>query len=109
MQEQVTYYIDDLTGQKGDDVKTRVFGFDGLSYEIDLSDKNYTRLEKALAPFVEKARKVSTNGRRKSNGSKKMSREESRAIREWAHKKNKKVSDRGRIPEALVSEYHAGK
>ena len=29
------------------------------------------------------------------------------AIREWARARNKKISDRGRIPEEIVAEYHA--
>ena len=34
-------------------------------------------------------------------------REQNRAIREWAKKAGKKISDRGRIPQEIVDEYHA--
>ena len=36
-----------------------------------------------------------------------MDREQNRAIREWARAQGKKISDRGRIPEDIVAEYHA--
>jgi hypothetical protein len=34
-------------------------------------------------------------------------REQNKAIRDWARKQGRQVSDRGRIPEEIVAEYHA--
>ncbi|MEU0765389.1 histone-like nucleoid-structuring protein Lsr2, partial [Streptomyces microflavus] len=34
-------------------------------------------------------------------------REQNQAIRDWAKKAGKSISDRGRIPQEVVNEYHA--
>ena len=47
---------DDLNGGKAD--QTIAFGFDGVSYEIDLSRKNARDFERAVRPYVGAARKV---------------------------------------------------
>lgn len=52
---------DDLDGSGN--AETVSFGFDGVTYEVDLGKKNRTRLEKALAPFIE-AGPASTGWRR---------------------------------------------
>jgi hypothetical protein len=44
--ETITRLVDDLDG--GTAERTVVFGWDGHRYEIDLSKKNITALEKAL-------------------------------------------------------------
>lgn len=48
---------DDLDGSEG--VETVSFALDGKSYEIDLNEKNATKLRKALAPFIDAGRKAS--------------------------------------------------
>jgi hypothetical protein len=48
---------DDLDGSA--DAETIAFGWDGVNYEIDLSAKNRTKLDKAFAPYVQAARRVS--------------------------------------------------
>jgi hypothetical protein len=55
----VIVFEDDVDGGKADE--TVRFGLDGATYEIDLSDRNADRLRKALAPFLDAARK--TGGR----------------------------------------------
>ena len=40
---------DDLDGSEN--AQTVSFGFNGVTYEIDLAAKNRAKLEKALAPF----------------------------------------------------------
>lgn len=104
----VTKLIDDL--DKGEADETVKFGLDGIQYEIDLSSKNAAALREAIAPYVKAGSKVTRSGatsgsRRRSTQS--LDREQNRAIREWARKKNKKISDRGRIPEEIVAEYQA--
>jgi hypothetical protein len=50
----VTELTDDIDGSEA--VKTVTFGYQARQYEIDLSQKNFDRLGKALAPFINKAR-----------------------------------------------------
>jgi hypothetical protein len=103
----ITRLIDDL--DQGDADETVKFGLDGVQYEIDLSAKNAAKLREALAPYVAvgtKAGKAVTGGGRR-RGSPTLDREQNRAIREWAKSKGKTISDRGRIPEDIVADYHA--
>lgn len=104
----ITKLIDDLDqGQADESVK---FGLDGVQYEIDLSSKNAAALRDALAPYVKAGSKVTRSGATpgpRRRGTQSLDREQNRAIREWARKKNKQISDRGRIPEEIVNEYHA--
>ncbi|MEY9214634.1 Lsr2 family protein [Thermobifida halotolerans] len=98
--------IDDLDG--GEAEETVSFGIDGSTYEIDLSGDNAARLRAALAPFVEAARKAPAKraaGRGKQRTA--PNRDRSAEIRAWAKAAGKQVSDRGRIPQAIVDEYHA--
>lgn len=55
-----TVIIDDLDGSE-DNVETIVFGIDGLSYEVDLGEKNHQRLRELLNPFIEAARPHAQN------------------------------------------------
>ncbi|HEY8472241.1 MAG TPA: Lsr2 family protein [Natronosporangium sp.] len=104
----ITRLIDDLDNSDADE--TVKFGLDGVQYEIDLSAKNAAKLRQALEPYVNAGTRVgrapaSTPRRR---GSQTVSdRAQNKAIREWARSKKKKISDRGRIPEEIVQEYHA--
>jgi hypothetical protein len=99
----VRQLIDDIDGaeipeSQGERVE---FTLRGVSYEIDLSEANATKLDKALKPYVDAARKVRpASGRRsKANGagSGSPSKERLAAIREWARKNGHDVSQRGRI------------
>jgi hypothetical protein len=88
------------------------FGLDGVTYEIDLTDRNANNLRKSLAEYVAHARR--TGGRVKrgmaaktGNGSVTASHEQARAIREWARRNGHEVSNRGRIPASLIEAFEA--
>jgi len=49
--------VDDLDGSQADETVT--FGLDGVSYEIDLSSGNASKLRGELTQYVEHARKSS--------------------------------------------------
>lgn len=90
------------------------FGLDGVSYEIDLSAANATRLRDSLAEFVEGARKVRKDGgavkqRRVQVATGLTGREQNKAARDWARVTfpDRNVSDRGRLPKDLVEKYLA--
>ncbi len=95
---------DDLDGSE--DAETVSFGFDGVTYEIDLGKKNRARLEKALAPFVEAGRRVPGGGRRRGSrpGG---SRADRGAVRAWARAAGLQVSERGRISADIMRQYEA--
>lgn len=104
----ITKLIDDM--DKGEADETVRFGLDGVQYEIDLSVKNATKLRSVLEPYVKAGSKLGRTGagptRRRGNQTV-TDRAQNKAIREWARSKRKKISDRGRIPEEIVAEYHA--
>jgi len=109
--------VDDMDGSTA--AETVEFGLDGVSYEIDLSDGNATKLRDALAGYVTNARRA--GGRRRSGGGggtrrpggagarPSVDREQNAAIREWARKQGMKISDRGRIPAEVLAAYHKGR
>lgn len=95
---------DDITG--GNAAETITFGLDGVTYEIDLNEKNAKKLRDALAGYVDAGRRVS--GRRKSSTSSSSSRSNSgelAKIREWARANGHQVSDRGRISQKVRDAY----
>lgn len=102
--------IDDLDGSS--DAKTIAFGLEGVDYEIDLSDANADELRKALARYIESARKsAGRRGRRPSTGrgtgGSGYSREQLAAVRAWARNNGYKVSDRGRLPATVLRAFEA--
>jgi hypothetical protein len=128
-QKMTVLLIDDLDGRTGDDIETVEFGLDGVTYEIDLSDGHARRLrDDVLGEFVEHARR--TGGRIKrghgraaqiagaetdtassqvldpgNDGSVGRGREQTQAIRDWARQNGYTISDRGRVPGAIISAF----
>ena len=100
--------IDDIDGSEG--AETITFALDGVSYEIDLSNKNAAKLRDAFAVWVGNARKV---GRGASSTSARGSRRASRsgndtaAVRAWAKENGYEVSERGRISREVMDAYAA--
>jgi hypothetical protein len=110
--ETIVTLTDDLDGSKAD--RTVRFGYDGVSYEIDLNKKNATALSKALAPFIDAARKAPTGirrgaqpGRRPRSAAATSRRSDLAEVREWARTNGYDVSDRGRIPATVRQAYDA--
>ncbi|MBP1786038.1 Lsr2 family protein [Micromonospora chalcea] len=103
--------VDDLDG--GDADETVKFALDGVQYEIDLSASNAEKLRDVFAPYIANGTKVGRGGvvvggrAARGRGGATADREQNRAIREWAKKAGKDISDRGRIPQEIVDEYHA--
>ncbi len=104
--------VDDLDG--GDADETVLFGLDGVSYEIDLSADNSSKLRETLAGYVGQARRVGTRAGRKrrarataaSNGSAGRS-GSAKEIREWARSNGYTVSERGRVSGEIVAAYES--
>ncbi len=103
--------VDDLDG--GEASSTLEFGLDGVSYEIDLSERNAQALRDTLAPYVAEARKVGgrrrggtgrSSGRGHSGGSGEPS---AAQVREWARANGHDVPDRGRVSAEVREAYAA--
>ncbi len=103
--------IDDLDGSEAEE--TVEFSLDGVQYSIDLSDENADTLRETLGTYIESGKRLSGSRRgRKPARSGRASqstvdREQTKAIREWARNQGYEVSDRGRIPQHIVQQYHA--
>jgi hypothetical protein len=93
---------DDLDGSKASETVT--FAIDGTQYEIDLNDENAKKLRGALDGYVSKARKVS--GKR-STARRDGSEVDNKAVRRWAESNGIELSERGRIPQDVVSQFRA--
>jgi hypothetical protein len=107
-----TLIIDDLTGETG--ARTRTLRFDGVEYEIDLTDASFADLRTMLKPYLRAARSVSgtptsTRSRAASSGSSGSSSgtrrrpnsttaPDSAVIRAWARSVGMPVTERGRVP-----------
>jgi hypothetical protein len=104
----VTHITDDLDGSK--DATEVAFSFDGVDYTIDLSKKNAAAMAKALKPYLDAATKVSGRGNRAGRTRTSRAtgpRQDLSAVREWARGQGLTVSDRGRVPAAVVEQYDA--
>ncbi|CAN7342549.1 Lsr2 family protein [Microbacterium sp. LjRoot45] len=117
--------VDDLDGTVLDvgDGETVLFSLDGTAYEIDLTDENAAALRDALSPYIAAARSVSartgsarggSTGGRSTGGSGNTARVQRRAgqrdyapVREWAARNGYTLSERGRVPAAVLEAYDA--
>ena len=101
---------DDIDGSA--DAHAVEFSYAGTDYTLDLGKKNRAALEKALKPYLQAATKVSkrvprgntrgnTRRRSGSNGT------DLAAVRAWAGENGYEVSNRGRIPGAVLEAYQA--
>ncbi|MCW3844420.1 Lsr2 family protein [Micromonospora yasonensis] len=103
--------VDDLDG--GDADETVKFALDGVQYEIDLSASNAEQLRGVFAQYIAHGSKVGRGGvvvggrAARGRGGATADREQNKAIRAWAKRTGKDISDRGRIPQEIVDEYHA--
>ncbi len=97
--------IDDFDGKQADG--TVQFGLDGVSYEIDLSEKNAKKMREGLRPWVDAGRRIGGSRRRRAVGTGGVSvdRKQSAEIREWARKSGYEVARRGRIPAEVLDAY----
>jgi len=99
--------VDDIDG--GDASETVLFALDGVSYEIDLSEKNAADLRDALSSYVGHGRRVGgrSSSRRQSGARTAARSNDSAAVREWARQNGHQISDRGRVPARVTEAYRA--
>jgi hypothetical protein len=89
--------------------ETVSFAFDGTSYEIDVCSAHAKELQDSFGPYAENGRRIgaAAGGRRRGRTRSGPARERSSEIRAWARQRGHKVSERGRIPAAIIQEYEA--
>ena len=96
--------LDDIDG--GEAKRTATFALDGKSYEIDLNEAHLDQLASALAPFIEKARKLTAGaGRRPAVRGASTGGGDASTVRTWAREHGYEVSDRGRVPKEIRDAY----
>ena len=103
-----TVIIDDLTGETG--ARTRTIRFDGVEYEIDLTDKSFGELRAALKPYLRAGRAIAGSpsaARRATRPSKASPNSDSSAIRSWARGMGMAVTERGVVPADLRKAWEA--
>ena len=96
--------VDDLDGGKA--TETVTFALDGVTYEIDLSDKNASKLRDTISSWAAHGRRVA--GRSGSRGGARRARirgNDVTAVRQWGRKNGFTVSERGRISRELQAAY----
>ena len=103
-----TLFIDDIDGSAAEG--TVRFALDGTDYEIDLNKQHAEALRKALAKYVEAARRSSgATARRPARSGRRSSASglNTTEVREWAKAQGIEVKDRGRVPAELVVKFRA--
>lgn len=101
--------VDDLDGGAADE--TVSFSLEGGQWEIDLTAAHAAQLREALAPFVGAARRSSDRApgpaipRLNSARVSVPTRRQTAEIRQWALANGFDLSERGRIPKAVVQAY----
>lgn len=110
--------IDDLDGSRLEEGEgdTITFAYQGAEYTIDLNQKHVDDFHDAMAKYIAAGQKVSgrrasstSTSTRLSSAAAKPDKNQLGAIRAWARQNGHKVSDRGRISQAILDAYHAAK
>jgi hypothetical protein len=101
-------FVDDLDGSDAEG--TVSFSLDRTEFEIDLSEGNAARLRDVLAPYVGAARRAAGSGRsgrapRPAASRPAASREDTKAVRDWALAQGMTISARGRISSEVRAAY----
>ena len=100
-----TRLIDDLDGSEA--AGTARFGYEGVEYEVDLSDQHLEEFEEFLAPYIEHGHRVrgDRRGRRRAGRDGQRKERDLGAVRRWAREQGYQVSDRGRIAGDILARY----
>ena len=86
--------------------RLRRFSIDGRDYEIDLCLKHSEKFDEAVSRYASHARKPSARVARTKRRTA-AHRKHSAQVRTWAKEHGLPVSERGRIPAEVVSQYEA--
>lgn len=98
---------DDLDGSEAQE--TVGFGLDGVTYQIDLNNDHAAELRAVLDPFITAGRRIRgqrSHAVRITNPTKVDTPADPMAVRAWAASNKISVPSRGRIPAAVVAQFH---
>ena len=106
--------VDDMDGTvlEPGEGQTVLFSLDGIAYEIDLTDENASALRDAVSPYVAAGRAVAGGrGARRTTvargGRRRTGQRDYGPIRAWAKENGYELSDRGRVPAAVLEAFDA--
>lgn len=103
--------VDDIDGSPA--TTTIEFTVDGKNYVIDLSEQHADEFNKALAPYIEHARRARATKKKASRSSRSSSeaarikRQKNAQIRAWALENGVTVSKRGQLNQDAIAAYEA--
>jgi hypothetical protein len=103
--QEIVKFVSDLSGDE--EAETVSFALDGADYEIDLTKKEQTAFQRALAKYVESGRKTATRGRGVRRTTVRPAGPSTKAIREWARSQGFSVPDKGRVPNEIMAKFEA--
>ncbi|MCW2899923.1 MAG: hypothetical protein JWO67_2188 [Streptosporangiaceae bacterium] len=95
--------------------QTIAFGLDGQTYEIDLDAEDAGELRSTIQRYINAGRRIgaaaptTTGNARPRRSAATTQRNDTAAIRAWARDHGHPVSDRGRIPAAVMQAYEAAR
>lgn len=103
--------VDDIDGSPA--TTTIEFSVGGKNYSIDLSETNTAAFNKALAPYIEHARraratkKKASRKSRSSSEASRIKRQKSAQIRAWALENGITIAKRGVLNQSVIDAYEA--
>lgn len=105
----VEKFYSDLSGDEIDTPSPTVaFTFDGVGYQVDLTEAERQAFADAVAPYIAVGRRATgraTRTSRTSSGG--GSGVDAKAVRAWAQEQGLDVPARGRVPASLIEAYQS--
>lgn len=101
--------VSDLSGEEilEGEGRTVQLGFDGTTYELELTNSEIDQLSNVLQPYIKVARKAGGTQRRRRGSASAGSGYDAKAVRKWAESQGIEISPRGRIPADVLEKYRA--
>lgn len=108
-QKTIVQLVDDLDGKEltAKQGQTVTFGLDGVTYEIDLSNKNAQKMRGVLGQYVDVARRVGSARIPKSRMKRTHLGPDAATVKAWADSKGIDYPKRGRLPKTLLEQFEA--
>lgn len=100
-------FFSDLSGEEIEGgTPTVSFVFDGVGYEVDLTESEREIFEKAVAPYIAIGRRAGRRTARQAGGSG-GSGPDAKVVRAWAQENGHDVPSRGRVPASIIEAYES--